>query len=363
MTIAVRADGHKRIGMGHLHRMLTLARHLRETRKAEIVFITRNNRSALDLIDARGFRTWPLPYSISRRLEIDHLVRLIDRHRPDLLLVDLLQRCHDSGYMRSLAGAGPGRLAAFTDTHAPAAVEADVVFNASIFQKAADYPAAQQGRYRLGLAYVILPQGYAAAAETYQLKAVPEKVVVCMGGADHHDLTCPVVAAIDESRSRFSIDIVVSRAFFDPDAMARFAAALKHETRLIYDADGLLEHLWAADMAVTAGGTVMVERMCLGVPGMAVSQLRHQDRFVKEIARQGAVVDLGPHPDLDRSSILGAFDALFCDPDRRRQISDRGKSLVDGRGLQRIAAILDGREDAGPAAARRRHPAEAARKL
>lgn len=341
MRIAIRADGHKRIGMGHLYRMLNLARHLRRVHHADIAFISRNNKSALDLFRSFQMDVYPIPYSISYEEEIEKTGEILERYQPHLLFVDLLKRCEDKNFMVALRNHTAATVVAFSDIHQPLAIEADLVFNASIFQKAVHYQHVKDCRYFLGLDYVILPEGYARLAEHKPtVRSLPKRVFVCMGGADHHDLTYRVLRAIDKSPSTFETEVVVSSAFFPPEHMTAFTETLIHPTSVTFDPDGLLTILAKTDIAVTAGGTILIERMCAGVPGITINQLKHQAALAAEVARKGAGVDLGLHSTVDMGQLTVQFDALLSDTAARQEMAAKGRQMVDGGGLKRVAEVI-----------------------
>jgi spore coat polysaccharide biosynthesis predicted glycosyltransferase SpsG len=343
LKIAVRADGHKRIGMGHLYRMLTLSRYLRQEYGAETTFITRNNAQALKLIDRFQFDVLPLAFNISSADEIRQVRQFLANIYPHILCVDLLKRCNDMAYMKSLRTHPELTLVAFNDTHRRTDIAADIIFNVSVFQRTEYYRKQKNRTYYLGLDYVLLPEGYTLSSEAYEVREKPERLLICMGGSDHHNLTYRVLSAIDQSRLSFSIDVVVNSAFFPPQQIGPFAHSLKHSTRVVFDPDGLTSLLRRADIAITAAGTTLVERICAGVPGITISQLRHQAALAEEVARRGAGLDLGLHSLSDLDALVTLFDRLYLDQALRLKISEEGRKLVDGRGLARTSQLISRR--------------------
>lgn len=337
MKIVIRVDGHKRIGMGHLYRMLTLARYLRKHKEAEVEFVIRNNRHALNLIQSFDFPVYPLLFNLSYADEARILESYLFEKKCDVVCVDLLKRCREKTYMSRLRRSARAVMVAFSDTHSREEIAADLVFNASVFQRP-EYYGKEAGRvYFLGLDYVIMPEVRSEVSKRAVIRPMPEKILVCMGGSDHHDLTYNVLKAIDKSQFAFEIDVVVGSTFFPPSSMDWFASTLSHPTRVIYDPDGVYDLLSRSDLAITAGGTVLIERMRSGVPGLTISQLRHQAALAAEIARRGAGVDLGIYSDLSPVELTAQFEKLYSNQNMRRKISTIGRKMVDGLGLYRVA--------------------------
>ena len=327
--------------MGHLYRMLNLARHFRRIYDADVTIITRNNKSALDLVNRFEMRVYPIDYNTSYRDEIEKIGEILSKHKPNVICIDLLKRCEDRHYMLELRKLGHACVVAFSDTHQRCEIDADLVFNASIFQQTGYYQHVKGCRYFLGLDYVMLPEGYAGLSKKEtSVRPVPKRILVCMGGADHHDLTYRVIKAIDRSRLEFEVDVAVSASFFPAHRMEPFISALSHKTRVVYDADGLSALFANADIAVTAGGTLLIERMCSGVPGITINQLRHQADLASEVMRQGANLDLGIHSAVNMNHLTKRFESLFSNVSLRQAMAAKGRKMVDGNGLPRVAKSI-----------------------
>lgn len=340
--IVIRADGHKSIGMGHLYRMLTLARYLREQHGFDISFIVKNNRPALTLIERYGFRSYPLKFNTSLKDELLILPEILYEENPDIIIIDSRKRCHDRSFMEKIGSGRDACVIAFTDVHEKREIASDIVINGSILQKGNNYKNINDTKYYLGFDYVILSPGYLSFGNWPRAGEEVERVMVCMGGADQHNLTFTVLKAIDKSANRFVCDVVLSSAFFEKKSVDNVVKTLRHEINVHYDIDGILDLLLQSDLAITAGGNAHVERMCVGVPGIAISQERHQSASARKIASFGATVDLGIFRGLKTKRLLQAFNSLTEDNGMRERMSKCGRFLVDGKGLIRVSDIIVG---------------------
>ena len=66
---------------------------------------------------------------------------------------------------------------------------------------------------------------------------------------------------------------------------------------------------------------------------------------MREFARHGTVEYLGLGTEVDEEAIAAAVHGLLADAARRRQMSGKGRALVDGLGASRAAeVILDRRQ-------------------
>ncbi|MFC1568339.1 UDP-2,4-diacetamido-2,4,6-trideoxy-beta-L-altropyranose hydrolase [Candidatus Margulisiibacteriota bacterium] len=341
--ILIRADGSKRIGMGHIYRTITLAKYLRKNYGFEIFFVSRKIAAVQRIIVDNDFSACFLPYNISKKREIGLLREILLDQQPDIIIIDLLNHSLDRSYMSSLRYSGQVGLVAFIDRHTKTIVDADMVFNTSVFQKYNYYENDGRTRYYLGFDYLILPEEY---MEVKEKKRDPRKtvkrVMICMGGSDHNNLTFKVLKAIDKSCSFYDCDVVLNSDFVDRPALAQLVSKMKHKINVHYDVKSLVELLGRADMAITAGGYTHVERMCAGVPGVVINQLCHQAKLSNWIMEQKGTLDLGLHKQVRTNDILCSFDHLIGDFEYRKAMAERGRQLVSGQGLRNISQAIAG---------------------
>ena len=339
--ILVRVDGHKRIGMGHLYRTLTLAKYLSAHYDFETIFAVRNNRGAINLLDRNGFRVHSLPFNISRKREMVAVREIIAMERPCVVIVDLLKAPHETSFMKSIMGPSAAKVVVFTDVHKKCDMDADIVINTSVMQRREMYLGIDRPSYYVGLEYVINPIDY-LCVDTGRNKSrhQVEKLVICMGGVDHHNVSLAVLKAIDKSMHDFCCDVILSADYCQKDEIAELVNVLRHKVTIHYDLEGICDLLRQADLAVTGGGNTHVERMCAGVPGVVINQMTHQSVLSKEASQYGATVNLGMHSDVCERDILKAVDAMIEDRNRRDLMRDRGRELVDGKGLLRVSDII-----------------------
>ena len=82
-------------------------------------------------------------------------------------------------------------------------------------------------------------------------------------------------------------------------------------------------------------------------PGIVLGQNLREDERMREFAHHGTVEYLGLGTEVDEQAIATAVRSLLADVARRRQMSGRGRALVDGLGASRAAeVILDRRQRA-----------------
>ena len=341
-NILIRVDGSKRIGMGHVYRMLTLARHLKRKYGFTLVFVVRNCASSVSLILRSGFTVATLPFGISLSQEVRKLADMLRFYRPFMVIADVLHFARDSRFMGSLRYDKDVVLVAYNDDNKRRLVDADIVFSSDFSQQPALYNKEARTRYYVGFDYLILNEDYGRVNKNIRkINKSIRNVVVCMGGVDQHNLTAKVLRAIDGSCIDFKCEVVVNSNFFDKGLARRLADNSKHDISFNFDVDSLVKYFSKADLAITSGGLVHLERMCSGTPGIVINQHARQADLSLRIMRQEATFDLGLHSQVSASEIIDSFNNLSRDYSLRAKMAAKGKELVDGKGLARIVNIIN----------------------
>jgi spore coat polysaccharide biosynthesis predicted glycosyltransferase SpsG len=95
-----------------------------------------------------------------------------------------------------------------------------------------------------------------------------------------------------------------------------------------------------ATIAVGAGGATTWERMCLGLPSIVVSVAANQEAAAQDLAEADLQVYLGPAQSVSAADYRRAAEILLGDVNRREDLAERGRALVDGRGVDRVIRTL-----------------------
>lgn len=232
-----------------------------------------------------------------------------------------------------------GRPTLVVDDLADRPLAADLLLDAGVMRRAADYDGlvAPRAQLLLGPNHAALSPAFAALRdETLARRATTmrvERVLVSLGLTDVGGITALSVRALLPVLGERRLDVVVGgQAPSLPDLRALTAA----DPRLTLHVDSRdMPRLTAqADLAVGAAGSSSWERCVLGLPTLSLVLADNQ----REAAQ--ALSDLGAHRALAGAEIdaLGsAFAALVGDPDAWRAMSAAAATVCDGLGAQRTA--------------------------
>ena len=301
MRIVIRVGSGPRRGYGHVVRALRLAR----------------------AVDARVWLSadGPVPPHGHPVRILGRGIRALDHLQPDLLVLDTPVQADGLQWLRAARRRGLATASIHDRGIAPLA--SDLAFDGSL---AARGPVRGARRSLVGSRYMIVDPAVRRTGHQPQGR----RVVISLGGGSRRALAAATAARI--AKHCPDTEIVIAAGFHDVAAARRSGAV-----RWVGPQPSLVPLLASASVAVVAGGITLYEAAALGVPPVAVPVVEAQRPTVTAFAAAGAAVS---SPTGDPAGIADAVLALMARPALCRELSARGRTLVDGRGVERVAREL-----------------------
>jgi UDP-2,4-diacetamido-2,4,6-trideoxy-beta-L-altropyranose hydrolase len=330
-SVVIRADGDHRIGTGHLARMVRLARRFSQSGD-RVTFVSRSADGCAALIKRRGYGLILLPpISDGSGAQAASAVGALE---PFFVLNDV--RDTTAEYMESLRSFGV-RAVNFDD-RGPGAELADLLIDAN---RRPDEAAGVTPWALFGPDYIVLDEAFERAHELP--KGVRDEVaelLVLAGGSDPAGLTLKALRAVERLEPAWHTTVVLGHAYRD-HAEAAVLAERCRNVDLVVGAEDLAPCMQEADMAVCSGGIAMFEVACVGTPALVGCQVPHEVHNVRLLEERGAVRGLGLVDQLTVDEIAAALGSLAGNVEMRHAMSEAGKRVVDGRGLDRVVEAIE----------------------
>ncbi len=342
LTIAIRVDASPAIGFGHASRCLALAAALRRN-GCRVVFLSRSGR---DFLTPRATDLGCDAFDIGEAghaSEADDARESLDclqtaAVRPEWIIVD----AYGLGATWHEAVRATGRRLLCIDDLANRCLACDVLVDQNLV-------ADTHGRYAgllssdcrtlLGPRYALLSEDYAALRASGTTPGLgPRRIVVSFGGADKVEATLATVLAIMRmNEANVIADVVISSRHPQQPIIASLTAR-DSRIRLINTVPTLAPVLAGATLAVGGAGVSSWERLCLGVPSIAIPIAENQLPIAKALAAENLAYVLDPASPLWTTDLEAALHSLL----RGNHTLDiaKGMRLCDGLGAQRVALSL-----------------------
>jgi len=324
----IRCDGGGKFGYGHVKRMVSLARALRDRESIGAVFAVHGTVDALTPIRKAGFEAQLLSSE-------GHFSELAARLKPQMLLLD----CRE----------GPDRAA--LDMLARDIPVTAVIDDGSERRLAADfayYPPVPQVRTLDWTGARTVPRiGWQWSLTGLNPHLTPARalssrptLLVAMGGSDPHGLTLRAAQALIGIDPAWRVRFVIGTGMANGAATAAAIVALSNHYETVEHADDLALEYAHADLGLCAFGVTAYEMAAFGVPALYLGLTEDHCQSARAFDEAGMGQLLGLASEVGAEETARAVTALIHDAPRRRQMRKLGLSLIDGEGAARIAADL-----------------------
>lgn len=329
MRIIFRADGNREVGLGHIKRVISLAKGLLKSQKhMDLMFVTRFSEGR-KLLEEEGFEV-----EAAKKDEIKQLRKLSSSNA--ILVTDFLDT--NLEYIQAIKEIIPNTVCIDNNTKLKK-IESDILINANVFDEG-EFKIIGDTRCYLGPKYMVLGEEFERLhSKKKEIKNSIESILVIFGGADPGGYIVKVARALKSIENHVSINLIIGPASnYDPKRLTQDLSSLDRKFDVSFNPRNLISIMRESDIAVTAAGIVLYELSALGVPSIVIPQRKHQEHIAGAFERRGICINLSTSPSSEE--IYQATLNLMNDRNLRETFSHNGKSFVDGKGLRRVVELV-----------------------
>jgi|HubBroStandDraft_6_1064221.scaffolds.fasta_scaffold157942_1 UDP-2,4-diacetamido-2,4,6-trideoxy-beta-L-altropyranose hydrolase len=338
-TILIRADASIAVGTGHVMRCLALAQEWRHKGGSAVFAMSQVTPAVKELLQRESVGVVQVTAELGSADDAREAVAFARENEAFWVVVDGYS--FGAEYQEALKVAGLKVLFIDDNGHA-APYSADLVLNQNAYADEALYPRRDAStRLLLGPRFALLRHEFVEwRGWEREIPTVARRVLVTMGGSDPDNLTQKVVEAI-LPEGDFEITIIAGGSNPHLAELRQLVSNSGHALRLLENASNMPELMANADVAVAGAGTTTWEMCFLGLPALLIVLADNQQGVADELRKQGIVVHLGRGSDLARSILATQLRSLAGSPAVRREMSQHGRALVDGRGAERVVRAMN----------------------
>ena len=328
MNIGIRVDGNSAIGFGHLVRMEALARQFKANGH-EVVFFGQVYPS--DQISV--FPIFQKPENAARSEELAWLWQKVTEQRCQIIIIDSYDYQEQE---LDQIGRWPVYSVYYDDLNRHL-FSVNCVVNGNLFGDKLLYQGTSL--FLLGKDYALLRAEFAEMPIKITRDNVYEATLT-MGGADAANATPVLIEWLKELQffSEVKFNIVIGPAFINKKAILEKTGNLAN--MIMQQNADMAELIKNSDMVISAAGQTVNELLAGGAPSLLIVTADNQALNAKTAAELGCAINLGSFSLLTKEAFLGAFDIMYTNNKMRRDMSQKGQSLIDGQGASRLAACL-----------------------
>ncbi|MBD3170558.1 MAG: hypothetical protein GF307_13825 [candidate division Zixibacteria bacterium] len=326
-TVIFRCDGGNlpETGTGHIRRCLNLAIYLRDTYKVNSRFIIRDLDGEPPLVLHHRFAVHLLPPVSDWETPA---MRIVKRVNPQLVVVDML----DNGgkFLKLLHDQAPAIPTITMDDLGMGLDYASCGINSILEDERAEFN---------GEDFVILASGEESAKV---IKDEVKEVFLSFGGFDFGGLTAKALRSLTLLDEKLEVTALVGRSYNNEEKLLGIASGSNiRRLDIVRETSNIGYLLKKSDISIVAGGLTLYESMHCGLPTMVLCQYDHQVGTAAKFQSKGAAINLGLGEKVDDEFVSSQVKALIDDYDKRKNLSETAAGLVDGKGLRRVAEIIN----------------------
>ncbi len=349
MNILIRADAAPFIGLGHLKRMLALARSL-VSAGATVMFVSRfqdaGMNHCLDEFEATAIfltgganmvaqPTYAGWLGMGEAADAADVLASIGGNHFNWIIVDHYALSAD--WQERMRDGNDAQICVVDDlANRPLCADLIVDQNAHCDHKAKYRAVSQNGARVLGGPRFAMLDARYADAPRYVFQDPVQSIGLFMGGGDATAATLVALDAIKRVGFRGHVEIVSTTS---NSTLSLLQSRIANEPfcSLTLDLPTLAPFFARHDVQIGAAGSATWERLCIGAPVIVVATAPNQSEVLADLAALDIAWCVS---EPDPAKIAEALHHALSLPEERKRMSSAGRKLVDGHGAVRVAVAL-----------------------
>ncbi len=158
--------------------------------------------------------------------------------------------------------------------------------------------------------------------------------MITLGGTDPHSLTSLLADKLLQIQPNLSITLLAGPGCKNIPALKDRQS---ETVKLLESTSQMAQTLFDHSAVFCAGGITLHEAMAVGTPAFVINQVSHQVEKADRAEKQGAAMNLGMAESWNENRLP---EILKSSPEILERMSQAGKSLIDGKGLQRVTEAI-----------------------
>jgi spore coat polysaccharide biosynthesis predicted glycosyltransferase SpsG/CMP-N-acetylneuraminic acid synthetase len=326
--VVFRVDGGRGIGMGHVFTSLAVAESLKRMANPEICFLmSAEHAEGIGQISRAGF-----PVRILHEGGVEEALAFFREFAPTVIVNDL--PFLPSDYLAALEKLGAttvNLVDSVADLERPESTAGVIISMARETDQSPE-------EFYTGPAFAVLRDSFRGGEKVIRERG--ERLLISYGGSDPQGLTLKAVAALESLPPEIAVTLVLGPAFAYKKPLTDLLARTRRPFTLLERVETIAQLIAEADLVLCSGGMTVYELAALGTPGVVLAQNVREATRMQAFSRQGTVVYLGLGSEVSPGRLGETVRSLLAEPERRREMSRRGKALVDGYGAERVADVI-----------------------
>lgn len=336
MKIFIRVDGGRTIGMGHVMRMIVLARKLKKNN--QVIFLCKTNsdknfEAGINKIKEMKFQI----IEIKDTDVVKCIMKAQNEYKVDVLITDSYDV--DEEYFNLLKPYF--KVTGYVDDVNKCYMNVDFIINQNINAEKLKYSkmTPKDTKLFLGLKFSMIRDEFKKAYEEKVEKEYVHDVLLTLGGMDDYNNTIKILNNLTSLNQK--IHVVLGSAFDEGVINEIYDFSKQYGNIHIYENAIMSDLMKICDIAISACGSTIYELCAMNVPSIGIVLAENQMEVAEMMKEKQLIFDIMGHKQLDDGKILKLVKSLIDDNNLRRKIKCNSMDIVNLYGADELVACIE----------------------
>ena len=332
MDVLIYTYGNHKMGMGHIYRMLNLASVLKK-RGHEILFLMPAWAEGVKKVREEEREMIEIPVEFFEEKNV--YKQLLKDCIFDCIIADALNVSEDIMKLFS----EKGKLLLSLDNIGDGRFYSDILINILYRTE----PRLMKPKIEINsFDYLILNENFKKfnLKEKIVNKEV-NKILITQGGSDTYGVVPKIMAELNKLPMDLECDVLVGSAFKHHEELISSIQNSDLKINIVENITKTWELFYNVDMAISGGGMTLFELLCVGVPCIVLTQEYKELETINYLNELKLIDMLGLYEKLHEGDILNASIELINNYNRRLEMGEKGKKVIDGGGCERTIDLIE----------------------
>jgi UDP-2,4-diacetamido-2,4,6-trideoxy-beta-L-altropyranose hydrolase len=336
LNVVFRVDASLEIGMGHLMRCLALSEELIR-REHVCYFLSKIDSDELICrIEKNNVHYQKIKLNATLQADVKKLIKFSNENDVDWIVTD--HYGINSQYIKEIKRNNLKVLS--IDDDAKIHYYSDIIVNQNVGAEKLNFSSEKYSKFLLGTKYVMLRDELLQKFKRGETNKVA-KILIMLGGADPDNITLKVLRMLESLNESVQFLVVSGPVNRFYDDILYYSNKCDMDITLFRAKKNMSDVYLQSDMAISAGGSSCYELAYFGIPNIIIAITDNQVRIARELDYHNISIYLGKKNEVKSEQLLNKIKALLDDYLLRKNMSENGKKLIDGKGKHRIVNVME----------------------
>lgn len=339
MKICIRADGGRKIGIGHIMRTMSLANELKK--KNQIMFLCKNipkdvYYQGIKILIDNGFKV----FKMESKNILQEINKFQETYEYDMIITDSYDVNEE--YFNKIKKIF--KKSGYIDDLNNCRMNVDFIINTNVDAWTMDYSETinKNTKLFLGTQYCMLRDEFRKSVEDKIFNVKVKNILLTLGGMDDDWNTLRILRIfIDKVDININIHIVIGSAFTKELVLTLKKMTAGRVNVFLYENAIMSKLMKKSDIAITACGGTLYELCAMKIPSIGIVIAENQLNVAKFMKKNGLLYEVFCVNKINEKNFVKSLQELIDNSELRKLIVDNQSDVINIEGNKILANKIE----------------------